>query len=92
MFMPPFSLVDYEMSDKSLLVLNEDYTGGEIVYLTGNGPMVVERSLGTGVAHGSDIVHGVASHDHAARYVLHVYADTHGKQHSLLDMDSLLTP
>ena len=74
-----------------LIELNDDYTGGEIVYLTKDGPIVVDRSLGTGVMHGSDIVHGVVSHGSAARYVLHVEAEVYGKQDSTLDLAALLS-
>lgn len=58
-----------------LIELSEEYTGGEIVYLTNEGPVIVERFLGTGVIHGSDIVHGVFNQDGGARYVLHVFSD-----------------
>lgn len=73
-----------------LIELNNDYIGGEIVYLTDSGPIVQERFLGTGVIHGSEIVHGVLNHAGAVRYVFQVFSDVFFPGPAELDLGMLL--
>jgi len=97
MFSPPDSekhLGYHHDTDKHgtlLIELNDEYTGAELVYLTANGPTILKRSKGSGVVHGSDIVHAVTSQHDGDRFFLFIYSDMNYEGLKSMDIDTLLS-
>ena len=53
-----------------VLLLNDDYEGGDVLHLTPSGAQRTKSYPGTATAHGPDIVHGITPNLKAPKYML----------------------
>jgi len=63
----PWHIDDYFTME---ITLNDDYDGGDVLHLTGEGAQRTEARTGTATAHGPDIVHGITPNTNGAKYML----------------------
>jgi len=70
-------------------LLNDDYEGGEMTFLTSGGPVVTETKAGSATIHGAGVVHGNSAID-GVKYQLTLLTFPHTKRASIFDDEAML--